>query len=252
VRAIILAGGRGTRLAPYTTVFPKPLVPVGDMPILEIVVKQLRLFGITKITLAVGHLAELIVAYFGNGSRHGVQIDYSREEQPLGTAGPLSLIGNLDDTFLVMNGDLLTTLDFRGLLAQHRASGAMATIAAYERQTKIDLGILEIDGQNRITAYIEKPTYINRVSMGIYAFEPEVLSFVPKGIHFDLPDLIIRLLHANQDVRASVFDGFWLDIGRPADYAYVTENTADLLPKLLHQSGPATANQTRDGGVDSY
>jgi NDP-sugar pyrophosphorylase family protein len=252
VRAIILAGGKGTRLAPYTTVFPKPLVPVGDMPILEIVVKQLKLFGITRITLAVGHLAELIVAYFGDGSRHGVQIDYSREEQPLGTAGPLSLIGNLDDTFLVMNGDLLTTLDFRGLLARHRTSGAVATIAAYERQTKIDLGILEIDGQNRITGYIEKPTYTNRVSMGIYAFEPQVLSFVPKDAHFDLPDLIIRLLQAEQDVRASVFDGFWLDIGRPADYAYVTESAAHLLPMLLHQSNLQRQELPHDRDLDTF
>lgn len=252
MRAIILAGGRGTRLTPYTTVFPKPLVPVGDRPILEIVVGQLKHFGITRITLAVGHLAELIVAYFGDGSRHGVQIDYSREEQPLGTAGPLSLIGNLDETFLVMNGDLLTTFDFRALLEHHRQSGAVATIAAYERQTKIDLGILEIDEQNRITGYIEKPTYTNRVSMGIYAFEPHALSFVPKGTHFDLPDLIIRLLQAKQDVRASVFDGFWLDIGRPADYAYVTENTVDLLPKLLHQSGLAAASQAKDRDLDNY
>jgi len=222
------------------------------MPILEIIVKQLKHFGITSITLAVGHLAELIVAYFGDGSRHGVQIDYSREEQPLGTAGPLSLVGNLDETFLVMNGDLLTTLDFRALLAHHRQSGAVATIAAYERETKIDLGILDIDGQDRVSRYIEKPSYTNRVSMGIYAFEPAVLGFVPRGVRFDLPELITRLIQAGQDVRAAVFDGFWLDIGRPADYAYVTENTVDLLPKLLHQSGLAAASQAKDRDLDNY
>lgn len=252
MRAIILAGGKGTRLAPYTTVFPKPLVPVGDMPILEIVVRQLKHFGIDRITLAVGHLAELIIAYFGDGSRHGVQIDYSREEEPLGTAGPLSLLENLDDTFLVMNGDLLTTLDFRGLLAQHRQSGAMATIASCKRQTKIDLGILEIDQQNRIKGYIEKPTYTHLVSMGIYAFEPQVLSFVPKGIHLDLPELVRRLLQTEQDVRASVFDGFWLDIGRPADYAYVSESASQLLPMLLHHSPLARHELPNDRELDSY
>lgn len=235
MRAVILAGGKGTRLAPYTTVFPKPLVPVGDIPILEIVVRQLSYFGIRKITLAVGHLAELIMAYFGDGSRYGVQIDYSREEQPLGTAGPLSLVKELYSTFLVMNGDLLTTLDFRGLLDHHRQSGAVATVAAHERQIRIDLGILELDEQNRIQGYIEKPTYTHRVSMGIYAFEPQVLNFIPQNVRLDLPELVTWLLEDGQDVRASVFDGFWLDIGRPADYAFVTENVERLLPALLHQ-----------------
>ncbi len=252
MRAIILAGGKGTRLAPYTTVFPKPLMPVGDMPILEIVVQQLKHFGIHRITLAVGHLAELIMAYFGDGSRHGVQIDYSREGQPLGTAGPLALIEKLDDTFLVMNGDLLTTMDFRCLIDNHRQSGAMATIAAYERKTKIDLGILEIDEQNRIRGYVEKPTYTNRVSMGIYAFEPQVLSFVSKGVHLDLPELVSRLLQAEQDVRASVFDGFWLDIGCPADYAYVTESASRLLPMLLHQPNLEQHELPNERDLKSY
>jgi len=252
LRAIILAGGKGTRLAPYTTVFPKPLMPVGEMPILEIVVRQLRHFGIDKITLAVGHLGELIMAYFGDGSRHGVQIDYSREEQPLGTAGPLSLIEKLDDTFLVMNGDLLTTMDFGALLARHKESSALATISAYEYQTKIDLGILEIDGNNRITGYLEKPTYTNRVSMGIYAFEPKVLKFVTKDVRLDLPELILRMVKAEENVRASVFDGFWLDIGRPADYVYVTERSAELLPMLLHQVSFSRDALRTDRGPTGY
>lgn len=244
MQAIILAGGKGTRLAPYTTVFPKPLMPIGDLPILDIVIQQLRHFGIHDVTMAVGHLAELIMAYFGDGSKHGVRIAYSRETEPLGTAGPLALLDRPDQTFLVMNGDLLTTIDFRRLLTEHRESGAIATIAAYDYRTRIDLGILETGDQNRVKGYIEKPTYTNRVSMGIYAFEPAVLDFVPRGEHFDLPQLIMRLLDQGQDVRASVFDGFWLDIGRPADYAYATEKAAELLPKLLHQApsiGPAHA-----------
>jgi NDP-sugar pyrophosphorylase family protein len=218
-------------------------MPVGEMPILEIVIRQLSYFGIQRITIAIGHLGELIIAYFGDGSRYGVQIDYSREHAPLGTAGPLSLIENLDETFLVMNGDLLTTIDFQALLRRHKESGAIATISAYAYETKIDLGILEIDGDNRITGYLEKPTYTNRVSMGIYAFEPEVLGFVEKGVRFDLPELILRMVNAKKEVRASVFDGFWLDIGRPADYAYVTESYGKLLPMLLHQS---TSKQVPD------
>jgi NDP-mannose synthase len=252
LRAIVLAGGKGTRLAPYTTVFPKPLVPVGDMPILEIVVRQLRHFGIEEITLAVGHLAELIVAFFGDGSRYGVKITYSREDTPLGTAGPLSLIPDLNDTFLVMNGDLLTTMDFRGLLTEHRKSGAIATIAAYQHQTKVDLGILEIDAASRVTGYLEKPTYTNRVSMGIYAFEPAALSYIPKGVRFDLPSLVAKLLEANNDVRASLFNGFWSDIGRPVDYAYVTEHSDRLLPMLLHQSNEPERELPPDSGERGY
>jgi NDP-sugar pyrophosphorylase family protein len=207
------------------------------MPILEIVVRQLSHFGIHEITLAVGHLAELIVAYFGNGSRYGVQIDYSREEQPLGTAGPLSLVKELNSTFLVMNGDLLTTLDFRGMLDHHRQSGAVATVAAFERQIKIDLGILELDEKNRIQGYVEKPTYTHRVSMGIYVFEPRVLDFIEPNTRLDLPELVTRLLAANLVVQAYVFKGFWLDIGRPAEYTFAVENYEKLKPALLHQPG---------------
>lgn len=140
MRAVILAGGRGTRLAPYTTILPKPLMPIGDKPILDIVIRQLRHYGFTDITLAVGYLAELLMAYFGNGDRFGVNIQYSREEQPLGTAGPIALVDGLVEPFLVMNGDVLTTLNFRELMAYHRSSDAIATIATYSRSVKIDLG----------------------------------------------------------------------------------------------------------------
>ena len=237
MRAVIMAGGKGTRLAPYTTMFPKPLVPIGDMPILEIVVRQLSHFGIPKITLAVGHLAELIMTYFGDGSRYGVQIDYSREEQPLGTAGPLSLVKGLNSAFLVMNGDLLTTLDFRGLLDHHHQSGAVATVAAYKRQVKIDLGILELDEQNHVRGYIEKPTYTHHVSMGIYVFEPSALDYLEPNTRLDLPELVTRLLQAGRPVEAHVFKGFWLDIGRPADYAFAAENHDQIRPALLHETG---------------
>ena len=166
MKAVILAGGRGTRLAPYTTILPKPLMPVGDKPILDIIIHQLRHHGFTDITLAVGYLAELLMAYFGQGERFGVQITYSREERPLGTAGPLSLIPNLSDRFLLMNGDVLTALDYSDMLTHHQASGAIATVAVYPRDVKIDLGVVEYDDQCRLTNYTEKPTHHYRGEHG--------------------------------------------------------------------------------------
>lgn len=218
MRAIILAGGKGTRLAPYTTVLPKPLMPIGEMPILEIVIRQLARHGFNDLTLAVGYLAELLMAYCGDGSKLGVNIEYSKEEQPLGTAGPLSLIKNLDETFLVMNGDLLTTIDYSEMLKYHRERNALATIACYQRDVKIDLGVIEMDADNWVTNYIEKPTYHYAVSMGIYIFEPAVLELIPQDQRFDLPDLVINLMNKGQRVNVYNFDGYWLDIGRHDDY----------------------------------
>lgn len=236
IRAVILAGGKGTRLAPYTIVYPKPLVPVGTMPILEIVVRQLHYFGVRDITMAVGHLAELIMAYFGDGSRFGVNISYSREDQPLGTAGPLALVEDLDSAFLVMNGDLLTTLNFESLLEFHRKSGAVVTVAAYERHDRIDLGVLDINDDGQVTDYREKPIYSHRVSMGVYVFEPVVLEFLEKGTPIDLPGLILRLLSYDKKICAFPFEGFWLDIGRPDDYARAIELFSGLKNELLHEN----------------
>ena len=233
MRTVILAGGRGTRLRPYTTIFPKPLMPVGDMPILEIVIRQLKHAGITDIVMAVGHLAELLEAYFGDGSRLGVRIAYSREETPLGTAGPLALIPGLDETFLVMNGDVLTTIDYTALIAAHRRSGALATIATHRRDVRIDLGVIETDAAGRLTDYIEKPTYHYRVSMGIYIFEPAALGYIPQGQRFDFPELILRLLAAGQPVQSFPFDGYWLDIGRPDDYEQAIEEFERLKTQFL-------------------
>ncbi len=223
MRAVILAGGKGTRLAPYTTVFPKPLMPIGDIPILEIVIRQLAHYGFKDLTLAVGHLAELLMAYCNDGTKFGVHLNYSREEQPLGTAGPIALVPNLNDTFLVMNGDLLTTIDYRAMLAYHRARGAIATIASYQRDVKIDLGVIEVSPDLWITNYIEKPTYHYSVSMGIYLFEPGILNYIPPNQRLDLPELIIKLINDNQKVNIYPFNGYWLDIGRPDDYATAVE-----------------------------
>ena len=226
MRAVILAGGKGTRLAPYTTVLPKPLMPIGEMPILEIVIRQLQKKGFDDITLATGYLAELLMAYCGDGSKFDTKIDYSREEQPLGTAGPIALVPNLTDTFLVMNGDLLTTIDYSAMLNYHRKRGALATVACYQRDVKIDLGVIQVDENNWISDYIEKPTYHYSVSMGIYLFEPEILNYIPKAERLDLPELVLKLMHDGKKVNVFNFDGYWLDIGRPDDYERAIEEFA--------------------------
>ena len=240
MRAVILAGGKGTRLAPYTTVFPKPLMPIGEEPILEIVIKQLRHYGVNRITLAVGHLAELIKAYFGDGSRHGVEITYSREDKPLGTAGPLALIPDLDETFLVVNGDLLTTLNFGHLIEYHKLSNAVVTLAAYERSIRSEFGILDIDGEFRVRGYCEKPLQKHRVSMGIYVFNPAALKFLEANVRFDLPDLVLRLMGQDQKVSAYLFDGYWLDIGRAEDYQAALDQFPRIRAQLLHEGEKIT------------
>jgi len=233
MKALVLAGGRGTRLAPYTMMLPKPLLPIGDKPILDIVIRQLRYHRFNDITLAVGYLAELLMAYFGDGERFGASIKYSREEQPLGTAGPIALVSNLNDRFLVMNGDVLTALDYTDMLANHRASGAIGTAAVYPRSVKIDLGVVEYDEQYRLTTYIEKPTHHYRASMGIYIFEPRVLHFIPKNQRLDLPDLVANLVAAGEIMNCYPYDGYWLDIGRPDDYAQAAADFETISAQLL-------------------
>ncbi len=235
MRAVILAGGKGTRLAPYTTVLPKPLMPIGEMPILEIVIRQLQRYGFDDLTLAVGYLAELLMAYCGDGSKFNVKLGYSREEQPLGTAGPIALVPDLNDTFLVMNGDLLTTIDYSAMLKYHRERGALATIACYQRDVKIDLGVIEIGADNWVENYIEKPTYHYAVSMGIYIFEPEVLKYITPNQRLDLPDLVINLMKEGQRVNVFNFDGYWLDIGRHDDYEKAIEEFSTHRSEFLQE-----------------
>ena len=223
MKAIILAGGRGTRLAPYTTVLPKPLMPIGDVPILDVVIRQLAFYGFDDITLAVGYLAELLMAYCGDGSKYGVKISYSREETPLGTAGPITLVSGLTEPFLVMNGDLLTTLNYSDMWHYHRARGSIATLASYNRKVKIDLGVIDYDSENFVTNYTEKPTYRYAVSSGIYIFKPAILDHLETGKRLDLPDLVLHLLSKNQKVSCYPYDGYWLDIGRHDDYQQAME-----------------------------
>lgn len=233
MRAIILAGGKGTRLAPYTISFPKPLVPVGDMPILEIVIRQLKAAGFTHVTLAVGHLAELLMAYFGDGSKWGIEIDYSREEQPLGTVGPLALIDDLPQSFLVMNGDVLTTLKYDWLVNYHEQTGAALTIACHRCNTKIDLGVIEFDGRLQVTGYREKPTLPYDVSMGVYVFDRSVLEMFPAGEYMDFPTVVMKLVEQGKTVKVFLSDVEWLDIGRPADYSQATESFEAMRDRFL-------------------
>jgi NDP-sugar pyrophosphorylase family protein len=227
MRAVILAGGKGTRLAPYTTILPKPLLPIGDVPVAEILIRQLAAAGVGEITMAVGHLAGLLQAYFGDGSRWNVAIDYSLEEEPLGTAGPLALVDGLQKTFVVVNGDLLTTLDFAKMVDAHRESGATATTGVFRQKLQIELGVIETDDAGALTSYTEKPTMTYEVSVGAYVMEPEVIEFIPVGRTFDLPDVVKALIAAGRRVQAYRFDGHWLDIGNPHEHS----KAADLFER---------------------
>jgi len=239
-RAVVLAGGQGSRLRPYTIVLPKPLLPVGDQAILDIVVRQLRARGFTRVTFAVGYLAHLIEAIFADGSEHGVAIDYHHERAPLGTAGALAGISDLDEPFLMLNGDVLTTLDFRELVRVHVASGNVFTIATHRRIVETDYGVLELDGRDgvtrKVTGYQEKPQIPCIVSMGVYVASPEVLRYIPPGERFDVPDLVRRLLDAGEPVGSYLFDGYWLDIGRHDDYQRATADYDALGSLLLGES----------------
>jgi NDP-mannose synthase len=215
---VILAGGRGTRLAPYTSVLPKPLMPVGERSILEIVVEQLAACGVTRINFCVGYLAHLIRAVFDHRRRRDVEVTYVYEEQALGTAAPLRLVSGLDDTFIVMNGDVLTTLDYRDLMRHHKEQGNLLTIATHDRSIKIDYGMLHIDASAQVFAFEEKPEILSPVSMGIYVMEPDVLEYIPERERFDFPDLVQALLRADARVGAYRYDGTWFDIGRPDDH----------------------------------
>jgi len=233
MKAVVLAGGKGTRLAPYTQILPKPLMPIGNLPILEVLVRQMKRAGIDEIVITVGHLAELLRSYFKDGSRYGVKISYSMEEQPLGTAGPLSLIDGLDETFLVTNGDVLTTLQIVDLVAFHLENKAAATIAMHMREVKIDFGVIQVDGRNQVTGYIEKPSYDYAVSMGVYVFDPRVLDHVPYNQYLDFPDLVLKLLAAGEKVLGYPYSGYWQDLGRADDYAQANQDFETMRSQFL-------------------
>ena len=232
-RAILLAGGKGTRLKPLTICLPKPLVPVGDYPILEIIVRQLAHFGFSHLTMAVNHHAELIRAFFGDGSRWGVTIDYAFEEEPLGTMGPLKRIENLPDHFLVMNGDVLTDLDFAAFLDAHVQADRLFTVAAYQREECSEYGVLQLDADGRIIGFQEKPVVSYDVSMGIYGVSRRILSRIPQDGPFGFDHLMLRLIADETYSSVQRFDGYWMDIGRPDDYARVVQEFDDMRERLL-------------------
>ena len=222
MQAVILAGGKGKRLRPYTTVLPKPMMPIGEKPILEIIIHKLVENGVKKVVISVGYLAAIIQAYFGNGEKFGVDIEYYLESKPLGTAGCLALIDNLEDEFIVTNGDILTDLKFTDLIENHRESGKKATICSYKKEVPISLGVLDLKG-NTVQDYIEKPTYNFFVSMGIYVMKKSIIHNIPPNEYFDLPSLIKKLISLNEPINVYKFEGEWFDIGREEDYKMVME-----------------------------
>jgi NDP-mannose synthase len=233
MKAIILAGGKGARLAPYTKILPKPLMPISDMPILEVLLRQMKIAGIDDIVITVGHLAELLRAFFQDGRNLGLHIDYSYEDVPLGTAGPLSLVSGLDQTFLVSNGDVLTTLKLNELLQFHKEHQAILTIAVHCRKVDIDFGVVQCDDTSQIVGYIEKPSIDYMVSMGIYVFEPVVLKYIPYCQYLDFPDLVKTLIAAGERVVAYPYKGYWQDLGRPDDYKRATDDFEAMRTQFL-------------------
>ena len=243
MRAVVLAGGRGTRLAPYTIAFPKPLLPIGEIPIIEVVLRQLRWHGIKDVMISVGYLAELIEAYFTTrGGIPGLQISYLREHEPLGTAGAIGMIPDGDDDLLVMNGDLVTTLDYAKLMEFHRAERPAMTIAVTPRTVQIDLGVLDIDARSTIVGYAEKPVLSYSCSMGVYVYSPRATQAIAPGEHLDLPDLVRRLFERGERVVAYQSDCYWLDIGRRQDFERAQTEFLEMRAQLLpdEQTGPVS------------
>ena len=220
-QAVVMAGGKGTRLYPYSALLPKPLMPLGDMPVLELLLRRMKKAGITDVILAINHLGHLIKSFFGDGSQLGLNICYSNEDQPLGTAGALgNMIEDLDETFLVSNGDLLTTMDLTAMARQHLATGCDASIGVFQRVNKIDFGLIEFDAERRLCAFREKPTSLYFVSMGLYVLRREaVRPCIARGEYLDMPTLLMKMRAADADIRCYHDDCMWLDIGRPDDFA---------------------------------
>lgn len=232
-RAVILAGGKGTRLKPYTVVLPKPLVPIGEYPILEIIIRQLAFYGFDHVTITVNHLADIIKAFFGDGSKWNIKIDYSLEDKPLSTMGPLKLINDLPENFLIMNGDVLTDLNYTELYNDHISSGNIFTISSYEREEAIEYGILESDSENNLCGFKEKPKYKYSVSMGVYVANKAILNVIPENQFYGFDHLMLELLKKNNPARIRKFNGYWMDIGRPSDYMQAIEEFQTMNGNLL-------------------
>lgn len=242
MQAIVLAGGKGTRLRPFTHVFPKPLMPLGDddpMPILEVVLRQLGRHGFRDVTIITGYLKELIEAFCGTGQRFGTRVRYCREVSPLGTAGGLTLVPRPKEPVLVLNGDILTTLDFGAMYAFHRSRAPGATIASYTRGVKIDFGVLDFDDDPHVLAgYREKPEFTFQVSMGLYILDPSAWDYLEPGKALGMPDLLEAMRADGKPVHCYRQDCHWLDIGRHDDYAAANELFGRLRGDFLGDERP--------------
>lgn len=232
-RAIILAGGKGTRLRPYTIVLPKPLMPIGDYPILEVIVRQLVFYKFTHITMAVNHQADLIKTFFGDGSKWGIKIDYSLEDKPLSTMAPLKLVKDLPNDFLVMNGDILTDLNYEAFFQAHVNNQNIFTISSYQREIKSEFGVLELNKDNTLIGFQEKPVQKYDVSMGIYMVSKKAIDFIPDNTFYGFDHLMLDLMHNKKEPKVVRFNGYWLDIGRPDDYIQAIEEFDKLKDKFL-------------------
>lgn len=224
--AVILAGGQGTRLEPYTITVPKPLIPLGDLPILEIIIRQLKAAGVRRIVLSLGHMSGLFGAYLERWKGDGIDIEVVLEDEPLGTAGPLALVDQLADNFLVMNGDLLTTLDYQALFDLHIAKNAWATIAVSRRELEVDYGVIRLTPEGELAEYDEKPVISYDVSMGINVLSRRCLEFIPRGRRFDIPDLMCAMRDQGRRVVGYRSSCYWQDIGRVSD---LKQATADFI-----------------------
>jgi NDP-mannose synthase len=252
MKAIILAGGKGTRLKPFTSLIPKPLVPVGDKSILEILIGGLKKAGITDLVLCVNHMSRLIKAYFGDGAKWGVNIEYSEEKGSLGTVAPVKLLKNLPDDFLVMNGDLLTDLDFRDLYRCHLQNRSLLTIATFKRTSQVDFGVIDVDKEhNIVVGFREKPIQELYVSMGVYVFNKRLLRYVPDDKPFGFDELVLRLLRERCVVNIYPFSGYWLDIGRPYDYDKANQDARTALGAPADTQGKSLASLLLTEGARS-
>lgn len=233
MKAVILAGGKGTRLKPYTTIIPKPLVPIGEKAIIEILIGQLKKYDVDEIFICLNHFAEITKAFLGDGEKYGLKINYSLETEPLGTVAPIKLIKNLPETFLVMNGDLLTDINFNELFSYHIRKQSNLTVSTYMRSSIIDFGVIETaTGKDRITGFIEKPKYDFEVSMGVYVMNKSILEYIPNNTPFGFDNLIHLLLKKEIQMSTFPYSGYWLDIGRPEDYEKAN-NEIDYLNSIL-------------------
>jgi NDP-sugar pyrophosphorylase family protein len=223
MKVVIQCGGRGTRLKPYTMVLPKPLMPVGSKPVLEMLLKWLRRNNMREIFVTTGYLGHLIRTACGDGRQWDLNIHYTEENEPLGTIGPLSLLRDkLNSTFLVINGDVVTDLSLNAFVGCHRQHGGSLTVATMIRTIKTNFGMIE-DRDGRITKFKEKPVLSHAVSMGIYCMEPAVLDHIPSDVPFGFDDLVLCMLDRNIPVFTFRHNGMWLDIGRVEDFQKAQE-----------------------------